>query len=474
MSTVGDTEYEQHPANFKLSIHPEDRKKYQQELSKKKRLISAANDKQTPTQRQSKSLLGPSIEASNPLAPTPGDGSDADPAQDDDDDSSSDGDIANANTDAVDKFGLKFVNKPAPKKGLHPNNRFVVEPHLEFEEHEIGIRAQRNKRTNTGEAQYIGRDPNPNPKAFYLDQRATGQWNTAKFKPGDLDEEIVAAFKVHPIYGLAIPGCINPTNEDLPDDQKHVIKPRSDWSAPLAPTQPVIFIEEDPASTITNDKYRKVYHTSRSVAFVRARQIFDESIAKTRISSVLKEVYDEYQGIKLNTLFHEPVVEPTPVAPVSVKSKEEEVTPSLLPSLLEAATQAKKLLTEEEVAEARIKFLRSAVRRYDPVRDEYTSSTYSSPASAPLPTSLAEDRSSLHLLANVAESPRFSRRHPPPPAFHQGFVAPQAQWVSTNHPHSHGHSQQQARPAAGSSSLRQLRPAPPQVPPSPTSNAYRY
>jgi hypothetical protein len=289
LPTIGDTETEQHPANYQM-IDPRTRE-LQQETVRHER----ANQKSKKSGRSTKALLG---------APTTGPAAlpfEVLEAQDLDNDSPMDSDAGPVEN--LDKHGVRLPKKQQPKNGNIPNNRFIVERHFNYEDYEIGNRNVKTKRTNTGEAVYMGKEGNPNPKSFYFDQRANG-FNSARNKPEDLDGEQVEVFGLHPLYGLPINGSKNMNYEEYAKEfgeemasKQNVLKPRTDWSQPLPPTQPKIFIEEergyDPLR-LTDDRYKNIFRTSRSEHHMRIEQIFAERPGRENIETMLKELWPDF------------------------------------------------------------------------------------------------------------------------------------------------------------------------------------
>lgn len=486
--TIGDTEFEQHPANYQM-VDSRTRE-IQQERVRHER----ANQKAKKSGRSTKALLG---------APTAGPAAvplEVLESQDLDNDSPMDSDAGPI--ESSDKHGVRLPKKQQPKNGTIPNNRFIVERHFNYEDYEIGNRNVKTKRTNTGEAVYMGKEGNPNPKSFYFDQRANG-FNSARNKPEDLDGKQVEVFGLHPIYGLPINGCRNMNYEEYAEEfgeemaaNQDVLKPRTDWSQPLPPTQPKIFIEEergfDP-SRIKDDRYKRIYRTSRSEHHMRMEQIFQERSGKEKIESMLRELWPEFlesRKVAMDPLLE--LISPSP-SPVSDRGNEEAIEEehASLATFLAAAT---KLDLDEQARLARARQAETRTRRaFDPVRD------ISPPPPPP------EDRTNLNVLASAAfnsraapsvQAPPPQQAIPPPPpptlqTQHHPFARnwpPHFQWARSQHtssfPAGGGHQQhhpmgqgmgqpqQQApRPQAGGSSLRQLLPAP-QAGPAPRPYQY--
>jgi hypothetical protein len=192
----------------------------------------------------------------------------------------------------ADGHGVYLPKRPTPRNGDPPQNRFAVERHFDFEDAEIGIREHHLKRNNKNELSYSGMDPTPNPKKFHFDQVARGL-NSAKNKTEDLDEDLVAEFKVHPQYGLAIKDSVNP---DWSDDSS--FEP-TDWSQPLAESESYVFIEDGPHNAYDYDHDKPAWHNSRSNWMLKTNRSFQENTTKDKIAKALEAMDDrEKAGIK--------------------------------------------------------------------------------------------------------------------------------------------------------------------------------
>ncbi len=192
----------------------------------------------------------------------------------------------------ADSHGVYLPKKPTPRNGDPPQNRFAVEPNFNFEDDEIGIREHHSKRNNKNELSYSGMDPTPNPKKFHFDQVARGL-NSAKNKPEDLDEKLVSEFKVHPQYGLAVDGSINPDWSD-----KSSFKP-TDWSQPLAESTSFVFIEDGQHNTYVPDHEKPAWHNSRSNWILKTNRAFEKDTTVDHIERVIEAVESrEKNGIK--------------------------------------------------------------------------------------------------------------------------------------------------------------------------------
>lgn len=251
-----------------------------------------------------------------------------------------------------DKYGVYLPNKPAPRNGAPPQNKFMVKPAFEFEPEEIGIRLHHEKRNNRSDHFPAGIDADPTPKNFHFDQFARGH-NSAHNKADDLDPELVAKHKVHPVYGLPIPGSVNP--DPAPKD----------WSAPLPRPNPVVFYTQTTTAVDT-------FHTSRSVQMIETPKEFEEyehpsadSKSRVKMGSILHRFWANEDSLHPEA---EKVERSLPKENPNMP-RIEGIDPMLLKAVNEAAA-----VTSTSGSTPR--------RGYDPVRDSIVSENgYSSPYS---------------------------------------------------------------------------------------------
>ncbi|RFU33234.1 hypothetical protein B7463_g3106, partial [Scytalidium lignicola] len=252
--------------------------------------------------------------------------------------SSSDGEV---DARGADKYGVYLPNKPTPRNGEAPSNRFAQEPFFQFEDYEIGIRKHHYRGTRADPLGYLGMDTHAQPKMMHFDREARN-CNSAENKPGDLDSELVKRFKVHPIYGIPIKGSINPT-----------INPTRDWTKPLAETKPIIFKTSD----------GETLHTSRSAWVINADKNWEEQDAQRRMKAALtamNELEEPVPAIKIE-------VEPELALPVKEKNTEE--IHRAVSELLQAAEQIKATAQQMAPPPTPPQPTRRISRGYDAVRD---------------------------------------------------------------------------------------------------------
>ena len=377
------------------------------------------------------------------VAPTPGETSERDES----------GTETDGQEQPKDRFGVFVPKKPVTRNGFMPENRIVAEPYFKFDDDEIGIRIHHVKRNNKNELVYAGMDPFPNPKKFFYDQRAR-YLNSTKNRPEDLDQAKVQEFGVHPIYGLPVKGTKNP---DYEEGKTQTFNGQTNWSEPLLPTQPVVFIQEERGKNSLFDDEKKVFHSSRSTWMVQTKKDSDEVEPKSKMTRIL-----EAMGVK----------EPRPKRPVTV-TKLPSVPQVIEPSLIEAASNA--LIEVNKPAPAVFSppppppqpSPRS--HGYDPVRDtiyESRPSPQQQPYSslyAPLP-SFSRPGGKLAILADAAE---LRGSMAPPRAF---GAMPRSFYPTTGQP-------RQPNPLLSQQPPLHQQPPPhqqPAPPPPPPSNFFNY
>lgn len=279
---------EQHPADFWEFMTPEQKNAWQRKMQK------ASGDKSRRIKNSKGSALYqpqaavtdtpdmPELPALLPDFPSAA----ATPAEVSGEDTETDNTEAQGEEQSTDQYGVKVPKKPTPRNGEAPQNRIVGDAPVTFDQDEIGIRKHHVRKNNRNEQQYLGMDPDPNPKRVHFDQVARGH-NSARNKKEDLDEEMVRTFKVHPTYGLPLPTSENPTHIECVDPP---FRPPTDWSKPLAPTSPVVVIEETRRNRKLLDEDKNVFLTSRSEWILRTTAEWEEIEAKVKMNSTLSDL----------------------------------------------------------------------------------------------------------------------------------------------------------------------------------------
>ncbi|TVY50349.1 hypothetical protein LCER1_G007655 [Lachnellula cervina] len=460
---------EQHPADHWLSMT-----KQQQEGFIAKMKKAAIGDKGRKIRNTKGSALyqpqAEVLEVPNALpdlvsaAPTP--------AEVSGDDTETDETESNGEEQPTDQYGVKIPKKPIPRNGEIPQNRIVSDMPVVFDQEEIGVRKHVYRKTNKNDQTYLGMDVDPNPKKAHWDQNASG-YNSAKNKKEDLDQEMVRAFKLHPMYGLPLPSSVNPSYDEC---ENAPFSPPTNWSENLATTEPTVLIEETARTADDLDEDKHVFLTSRSEWILRSKKEWEEIMPRFKMSSVLAGI----------GALDRP--EPRPVITKKEESVQPEPVPQVIDSdLLKAVNEAAELKRLEAIKAATISppappppSTRS--HGYDPVRDTTYRTPYSPrqtvPAPLPPPPPPAPPRTEkLTALADLAESrgpiapqpvyhahrnswgPPAPRYPPvpqgPPTAYYSSFTPVNAPYGSPRAVVPQGPPQGQ---------FRELRPAPPQQP----------
>lgn len=208
------------------------------------------------------------------------------PAEVSGEDTETDNTEAQGEEQPTDQFGVKVPKKPTPRNGEAPQNRIVGDAPVTFDQDEIGIRKHHVRKNNRNEQQYLGMDPDPNPKRVHYDQVARGH-NSSRNKKEDLDEAMVETFNVHPIYGLPLPNSRNPTHDECVDPP---FRPPTDWSKDLAPTSPVVVIEETSTNRKLLDQDKRVFLTSRSEWIIQNEAEWEQVLPKLKMNSMLTDI----------------------------------------------------------------------------------------------------------------------------------------------------------------------------------------
>lgn len=337
---------------------------------------------------------------------------------------------SNGEEQPTDQYGVKVPKKPTPRNGEAPQNRIVTETPVKFDSDEIGIRKHHIRKNNKNEHQYLGMDPDPNPKKLHLDQVARG-YNSARNKREDLDEHIVKAFNIHPIYGVPLPRSQNPDwTEDIPQE---AFPPPNDWSQDFPLTNPLILIEEKPSTKGLLDEDKTIFLTSRSEWIRKTDNEWEELDPKFKMTSALAQM-DALEA---------PPRPPTPT-PSPEPEPEPEPEPVLPADLLEAVNEAVKEAEEtkraEKLAEASkpppVPFSPRPPQRssfgYDPVRDTYQ--TYQTPYQPtnvpppPPPAPLVNAGNPIGGLDALADAVDIRSAPAPPPPRPGPYAMPRPAW----------------------------------------------
>ncbi|KAK4236404.1 hypothetical protein C8A03DRAFT_45612 [Achaetomium macrosporum] len=305
-----------------------------------------------------------------------------------------------------DEFGVRLISR-RPTRLDAPNNRIMVPNFFDWHELDIGFRDSTNcaqkGATKQRRGKYLGK---PGSNYLFVDRRV-GIWDST-LAAGELDEELVAKYKLHPTLGLPIPGSDNV------------------WQAPRPIAngwKPVVFVAPN----------GERIHASRTIEAARMDADADEVEMKMRITESMRR-FCEQEGFSQE--------EVTPDAEVVERKRAEilaargidptqvvrlEPTPAAPEPVAEGTTAfaqfAEDVLGAAAIVEAEEEATRTAPakrtrtsRPYDAIRDVFTEEPGARQPSLPTapeaPISLAIDTSALSCLADVALQPQPTAAEP--------------------------------------------------------------
>jgi hypothetical protein len=399
---------ELHPADFWLSMTPEQKAAWQRKMQK------ASGDKGRRIKNSKGSALYQPQAAVSDTPDLPGllgadlVSSAATPLEVSGEDTETDTTESPGEEQPTDQHGVKVPKKPTPRNGEAPQNRIVADSPVVFDQDEIGIRKHHVRKNNRNEQQYLGMDPDPNPKKVHYDQVARSH-NSARNKKEDLDQELVRVFKVHPTYGLPLPTSENPTYDEC---ENPPFQPPSDWTKPLEPTNPLTFIEDHPDTRKLLDEEKKIFLTSRSEWIIRTISEWEELRPKFKMTSALEQM----------DVLERPPRPPTPEPEIEVEEEEEEevpqeIKPELIAAVNEAETKRLEAIIKAATTPAPIA-PPSNQTRYDPVRDISYTPIYQTPYQPVAPIVRPPPVSNINHqpggLATLAEAAEYRGSMPPP------------------------------------------------------------
>lgn len=145
-----------------------------------------------------------------------------------------------------DEFGVRLITKRARINDA-PNNRIMIPPLYEYEDHEIGFRDSTNDKTRGAtKAKRKKFLDQPNSNAMLFD-RTVGGYDATSYEDGELDKETLEKHQLHPKYGIFLNNSVN--EEEAPRPYE------SGW-------KPTVFVTET----------GKIQHTSRSIPAAKASE----------------------------------------------------------------------------------------------------------------------------------------------------------------------------------------------------------
>jgi hypothetical protein len=404
--TIGDNELEQHPANAFLALTEKgfqsfrEKEKQQAEKARKEK-----GRKKTTKKEALFSTTAPVVEeeADNEEEQLPEENiTKAGPIDDQDP-------HENAPEQLEDEHGCSVPRKRGRGKAAAPNNRIIAPSFINYENYEIGQRQHFFKNVG-GDIMDVGRDANPTPKNLYLNQVVSNH-NSAKNQPGDLDSDLVEQYHVHPIYGVAVQGSVNPDYDEV---KKPTFKPQT---ASLPFNRCTMYVEKG-----ANGE-RKTHQSSRSSWIDHAWKADDEVLSRIRMKKTLKSaglfrerrrqrrvIDPELISAAENAIIEEakqalipppdpapaqvpaadPAPDPTPV-PTPVPAPAPAPVPAPVPAPILAPVPAPTPVPLPVPAPAPVSAIipppvastPQRTRQYDPVRDSTRTTTYQTPYSQP-------------------------------------------------------------------------------------------
>ncbi len=168
-----------------------------------------------------------------------------------------------------DEYGVRLISR-RPNRLDVPNNRVMVPNLFDWDDLDIGFRDSTNcvqkGATKQRRGKYLGK---PSSNYLFVDRRV-GIWDST-LAGGELDEELVKKYQVHPTLGIPLPGSIN------------------EWEAPkpmVSGWKPVVFVPPN----------GNAIHTSRSIDPTLKEQEATLAERRTDLAQVLRTICDE-EGI---------------------------------------------------------------------------------------------------------------------------------------------------------------------------------
>ena len=115
-----------------------------------------------------------------------------------------------------DEYGVRRIFRKDKRAEYH-NNRLMVPALFEFEPHEIGFRDSTNDPVKGASKAKRGRFlKTPNSNFFFVDRRVASNYDCTQIEDGELDEDIVKEFGLHPRMGIPLPTSVNVEQPSAP------------------------------------------------------------------------------------------------------------------------------------------------------------------------------------------------------------------------------------------------------------------
>lgn len=297
-----------------------------------------------------------------------------------------------------DAYNVRLINKRA-RTGDVPNNRIMMPPPIEFEDHEIGFRDSTNDKgrgaTKAKRGKFLDQ---PNSNFMFFDRTLWG-YDATQYGDGDLDDKEKQAqiqkHKLHPTYGMFLQTSVNEA-----EPPRKFEPGRS----------PKVFVTPK----------GRVLHASRSIQPLKAQEAFTKSQFLEQWNSYIQKeniTQEELHSEEAEQLLQAQIKNRLALEQQDEAEREqqdEELTARNIQKILDAGAavavrEARKSREAREVQEAQEAQMSSPAlsrpspvsRPYDAVRDVFTGASSNLPA-AVASASEQPDTSSLDLLATVA------------------------------------------------------------------------
>ncbi|KAL2270325.1 hypothetical protein VTJ83DRAFT_2509 [Remersonia thermophila] len=327
-----------------------------------------------------------------------------------------------------DQFGVRLVYRKGTKNDI-PNNRVMVPNLFEWDDLDIGFRDSTNCTNKGATKQRRGKYLNkPGTNYLFVDRRV-GIWDST-LAAGELDEELVKKYRLHPTYGLVVPESIN------------------EWEPPKpAPSglKPVVFVPPhgDPIHTSRTvapalldrdvDNVQRRMELSRLVRTVCEGEDIplsdispDKDALEARRDEVLRSRnIDPAQLTQASSRPEPSSPTPQPAADDTIEAVDAGAAAAPVPDdpatfdlfVDEAIAAADAIEAEEEAIARAASAKRTPSRPYDAIRDVFTdtrpSRQPSPPAAQDVPVVVA-DTTNLSRLADTALQLHMAPPPPPP------------------------------------------------------------
>ncbi|KAK3302396.1 uncharacterized protein B0T15DRAFT_496864 [Chaetomium strumarium] len=303
-----------------------------------------------------------------------------------------------------DEYGVRLISRRPTRLDV-PNNRIMVPNHFKWMDYDIGFRDSTNcaqkGATKQRRGKYLGR---PESNYLFLDRRV-GIWDST-LAEGELDDELVEHFQLHPTLGIPIVGSKNKWAEPGP-----IV---SGWKPVVfvAPSGERIHASRTIAAARVDDDTAEVEMKMRFAESTR-RFCEQEGFSQEEVTPDQDEVArrrSEMFTAMLTARGMDPAQvarqNPAPVAPAAPEPVAEDTT-AFAQFAEEALGAAASIEAEEEAARTAPAKRTRTSRPYDAIRDVFTEEPGAQQPSPPAtaipeaPAPSAVDTSALSCLADV-------------------------------------------------------------------------